>query len=47
MNAALSGGIGAPSVRGESRGINPAGAGITQGPRVASYTADHENLKLT
>ena len=35
------------SVAGESVGINPKDAGNLTGPRMASYTADHENLKLS
>ena len=34
------------SVAGESVGINPKDAGNLTGPRIASYTADHENLKI-
>ena len=34
------------SVRGESVGFNPKDAGNLQGPRPASYIADHENLKI-
>ena len=34
------------SVAGESVGFNPKDAGNLTGPRTASYTADHENLKI-
>ena len=34
------------SVAGESVGINPKAAGDLQGPRAASYVADHENLQV-
>ncbi len=34
------------SVNGESVGINPKAAGDLQGPRAASYMADHENLQV-
>lgn len=34
------------SVKGESVGFNPKDAGNLQGPRPASYIADHENLKI-
>lgn len=34
------------SVRGESVGINPKEAGNLTGPRAASYTQDHDNLKI-
>ena len=34
------------SVAGESVGINPKAAGDLQGPRAASYMADHENLQV-
>ena len=34
------------SVRGESVGFNPKNAGNLQGPKPASYIADHENLKI-
>lgn len=34
------------SVRGESVGINPKEAGNLTGPRAASFTADHQNLKI-
>ena len=33
-------------VNGESVGINPKAAGDLQGPRAASYMADHENLQV-
>ena len=34
------------SVKGESVGFNPKDAGNLQGPKPASYIADHENLKI-
>lgn len=34
------------SIRGESVGMNPKDAGNLTGPRAASYTQDHDNLKL-
>jgi hypothetical protein len=34
------------SINGESVGINPKAAGDLQGPRAASYMADHENLQV-
>ena len=34
------------SVRGESVGFNPKDAGNLQGPKPASYLADHEGLKI-
>ena len=34
------------SVMGESVGFNPKDAGNLTGPKTASYTADHENLKI-
>ena len=34
------------SVAGESVGFNPKDAGNLTGPKTASYTADHENLKI-
>lgn len=34
------------SVAGESVGFNPHDAGSLTGPRTASYTADHEGLKI-
>ena len=34
------------SVRGESVGINPKDAGVTQGPRASVVMNDHENLQI-
>lgn len=36
----------AQSVRGESTGFNPKEMGNLQGPKAASYVADHEGLKI-
>jgi len=36
----------AQPIRGESVGILPSQAGITQGPKTASYIADQDNLKI-
>ena len=46
MKAALAGGLARPTPYGEQVGLKPADMGAIQGPRVASYTPDHENLKL-
>jgi hypothetical protein len=45
MGAALAGQIAKP-VRGEPVGIKPQEAGNLTGPKIGSYIADHENLKL-
>jgi hypothetical protein len=36
----------AQSIRGEAVGIQPSQAGITQGPKTASYIADQDNLQI-
>jgi len=45
MQNVLAGGA-IKSVRGESVGFNPRDAGNLQGPKPASYMADHEGLKI-
>lgn len=46
INSALNGGL-ARSIRGEPVGMTPQQVGVTgKGPRVSSYTADHEGLTI-
>jgi hypothetical protein len=42
----LLGGRGPQSVKGEATGFNPKDMGNLSGPKAASYTPDHEGLKI-